>query len=204
MLIQKLRFTLLTCLILSGSGMVGQQWECSKEQHGIRIYTCRDTVSSYKLFKGEVDLPSDVRTVGRLIEDVRNFDIWDDDISMLRVIDSVPGKYIRYYIQYEVRWPFKDRDLCVEASIETDPGTGIETISARCDPDGIPQDPDHVRIEKYWQKWTISPMGQNQVHLTLEGYAEPAGEVPSWLANLAITDAPMNMLEKIRETLSQK
>jgi hypothetical protein len=178
-----------------------QEWECAKERDGIKIFTCHDTGSSYKLFKGEIDLQSDVNTVSNLAVDVLNFDTWDEDISLIRVLENEPGKYIRYYVQYDVPWPFTDRDLCVEADIMTNPVTGERVISSRSDPEALPQDPEFVRIEKYWQKWTITSSGPGKVHLTLEGFADPAGEVPAWLSNMAITGSPMNMLRKIRETL---
>jgi len=196
-------FRYLTFLILMISNPVlnAQDWECAKERDGIKIFTCHDSASSYKLFKGEIDLQSDVNTVSDLIEDVRNFDEWDDEISNIRVLDDNPGKFIRYYVQYDVPWPFADRDLCVEAEIRTDSNTSDRIISSRSDPDAVPEDPEFVRIRKYWQKWTIMPTGAGKVHVILEGFVDPAGDIPAWLANLAITNAPLNMLRKIRETL---
>jgi hypothetical protein len=198
-LIRYITFIIFIISCLDGSS---QQWECARDRDGIKIYTCHDTASSYKLFKGEIDLPSDVNTVSNLIEDVRNFDIWDEDIKLIKILDAEPGKYIRYYVQYAVHWPFTDRDLCVEARITTDPATGVRIISSWSDPDAMPADSDYVRIEEYWQRWTIEPVAPGKVHLTLEGYADPAGVIPAWLSNMAITNSPMNMLKKIRETLN--
>ena len=196
-------FLFLTFLILMISNPVlnAQDWECAKERDGIKIFTCHDTTSSYKLFKGEIDLQSDIITVRKTIEDVRNFDDWDEDIRIIRVLEDKPREYFRYYVQYDVPWPFTDRDLCVEAEIRKNPVTDELIISARSDPDALPEDPDYVRIKKYWQKWTIMPAGAGKVHLILEGFVDPAGDVPAWLANLAITNSPLNMLRKIRETL---
>jgi hypothetical protein len=201
MIIDYFQHLILLILIISNLYLNAQDWECVKERDGIKIFTCHDTASSYKLFKGEIDLQSDVNTVSNLLEDVRNFDEWDDDIRQIRVLDDKPGKFFRYYVQYEVQWPFADRDLCVEAEIRTDSVTGERIISSCSDPEAVPVDPEFIRIEKFWQKWTITLAGAGKVHLTLEGFADPAGDIPAWLANLAITAAPLNMLRKIRETL---
>jgi hypothetical protein len=197
-------FRYLTFLILMISDLImnAQDWECAKERDGIKIFTCQNTASSYKIFRGEIDLQTDVNTVSNLIEDVRNFDEWDDDISLIKILDAEPGKFLRYYVQYNLPWPIADRDLCVEAKISTDSVTGERIISSQPDPEAIPEDPEFVRIKKYWQKWTISPAGAGKLHLTLEGFADPAGDIPAWLANLAITKAPWNMLQKIREALN--
>lgn len=196
-----LQYLTFLILIISSLALNAQDWECAKERDGIKIFTCHDTASSYKLFKGEIDLQSDVNTVSNLIEDVRKFDEWDDDISNIRVLDDNPGKFFRYYVQYDVQWPFEDRDLCVEAEIRTDSNTSNRIISSRSDPEAVPEVPEFVRIKKYWQKWTITPTGAGKVHLILEGFVDPAGDIPAWLANLAITNAPLNMLRKIREIL---
>lgn len=198
---QLIRHLTLFLLVISGLYINAQVWECAKDRDGIKIYTCHDTASSYKLFKGEIDLHSDVATVSKLIEDVRNFDIWDDDIKLIKVLDYKPGKFIKYYVQYDVQWPFTDRDLCVEAKITTDSLSGVRIISSWSAPDLLPVDSQYVRIEQFWQKWTIAPVAPGKVHLTLEGFADPAGEVPAWLSNMAITNSPMNMLKKIRESL---
>lgn len=195
------RYSTFLILVISSLGLHAQDWECAKERDGIKIFTCHDTASSYKLFKGEIDLQSDVKTVSNLIEDVRKFDEWDDDIRSIKVLDEKPGESFRYYVQYDVQWPFADRDLCVEAEIRTDSISGERIISSRPEPDAVPEDPEFVRIKKYWQKWTISLSGEGKVHLILEGFVDPAGDIPAWLANLAITNTPMNMLRKIRETL---
>jgi len=196
-------FLHLTSLILMISGMElkAQEWEFAKERDGIKIYTSHDTASSYKLFKGEIDLHSDVNTVSNLVEDVLNFDKWDDDISLIKVLGAEPGRSIRYYVQYDVPWPATDRDLCVKSEIRTDPVTGERVILSWSDPEALPEDPEFIRIEKYWQKWTITSSVAGKVHLTLEGYADPAGDIPAWIVNLAITNTPLNMLRKIRETL---
>lgn len=196
-------FLYLTFLILmiSNLDLNAQDWEFAKERDGIKIFTRHDSASLYKSFKGEIDLQSDVNTVSNLIEDVQKFDEWDDDITNIRVLDAKPGKFIRYYVQYDVRWPFTDRDLCVDAEIRTDPGTDARIISSWSDPGALPEDPEFVRIEKFWQKWTITRAGAGKVHLILEGFADPAGDVPAWLANLAITATPLNLLRKIREAL---
>jgi hypothetical protein len=89
----------------------------------------------------------------------------------------------------------------VEATITDDPKTGVRLIQARSIPEAMPEDEDLVRIVNYWQKWIIQPEGDGKLLLIVEGYADPAGDVPAWLANMVITDTPLNMLKAIRENL---
>jgi hypothetical protein len=184
-------------------GIHAQDWEFSKERDGISIYTRHEGNSHYKSFKGEIELKADFNEVCNLIEDVETCDKWDEDIRETRILAKEKGKFIRYYVIYSVPWPFTDRDLCVEATISDDPNTGSRIFSAISTPDAVPRDPHLVRIIDYWQKWIIVPAGNGHVHVTMEGFADPAGDIPAWLANMAITDTPLNTLVEIRK-ITQK
>lgn len=182
------------------SEILAQDWETAKEKDGISIFTRHMPGSNYKSFRGEVEFKADYLEVSDLIEDVENFEIWDESITELRVLESEKGKSIRYYVIYNSPWPVTDRDLGIQATISDDPETGGRQITAISAPEAVPPDPDMVRIVDYWQKWSITPIGNGLVHLTVEGFADPAGDIPAWLANMAITDTPLNMLHEIRKS----
>jgi hypothetical protein len=185
------------------TGMHAQNWEFAKEKDGISVYTRPEPGTNFKAFRGETEFRADLQSVCALIEDVEQFDDWDEDVSEIRVIAREQGKFFNYYVVYDTPWPFTDRDLCVEVKIRTDEKTGGRLFLANSAPDLMPRDPDLVRIEKYWQQWTVEPRGDGRVGLILEGYADPAGDVPAWLANMAITDTPLNTLGAVREQFSQ-
>jgi hypothetical protein len=180
-----------------------QQWEFAKEKNGIKVYTRPESGSNYKAFKGEIELNSTMTEVTNMVEDVEQFDIWDEDISEIRVLSREPGKMLRYYVVYDLPWPLTDRDLCVEASIAVDEQTGTKLLKAISIPEAVPLVDNVVRIVNYWQKWIIQPGPGGIIHLTVEGYADPAGDIPAWIANMAITDTPLNMLEAIRDELNK-
>jgi hypothetical protein len=180
-----------------------QDWEFSKEKDGIKIYTRAEPGSHFKSFKGEMDLKADAATICSIIEDVASFSKCDEDVNEIKVLAWDKGKSLKYYVTYDVPWPFKDRDLYVEAIVSDEPGTGAKMIRSKSVPKGIPEDEDNVRIIDYWQNWTIQPIGNEMVHITMEGYADPAGDIPAWVANLAITDTPLNMLTALKKTVEK-
>jgi len=193
------QFILLLFFIIFHDKMVAQEWEFAKEKDDIKVYTRPEEGSKFKAFRGETDVRSDVSSVCALVEDVKNFDIWDEDVTEIRVLAQEAGKMLQYYVVYDVPWPFEDRDLCIEADITTDEASGARFITARALPDAVPLKEGLVRIVKYWQKWIITSDGNGIVHLEVEGFAEPAGDIPAWIANMAITDSPLNMLRSIRK-----
>jgi hypothetical protein len=194
-------FILLIAIILPEE-LLAQDWEFESEKDGIKVYT-REETGSLKSYMGETDIQASVPEILSMIEDVEKFKEWDDDISEIRVLYREKGKMQKYYIKYNVPWPFKDRDLCVEETINMDIASGDVVVSSKSIPDALPENDDNVRMLNYHQKWIIRPIANGLVHLVLEGFADPAGDIPAWVANLAITDTPVNMIRAIRERVGQ-
>jgi hypothetical protein len=194
----RLILLLMVCLASSISILMAQEWEFAREKDGIKVYTRHEQQSNLKSFKGEIDIEGDIKTISALIEDVKNFDRWDEDVIEISLLEHAEGKMLKYYVVYNVPWPFKDRDLCVEAVINQDQATGSKQIVARSVPEAVPLNEERERIVEYWQRWTIQPMENGIIHLVVEGFADPAGDIPAWIVNMAITDTPFNMLVSIR------
>ncbi len=176
-----------------------QAWDFIKEKDGIKIFTRNEPNSSLKSFKGMADLQTTPEKVHDLLGNGKNFDWWDKNIEEIRVLGFEKDQYIRYYLVYGVPWPLTNRDLCVEAKITTDPATGTRTIFAQPLLNVIAENPDRIRIKKYWQKWTITPADKGIVHVTLEGFVDPGGSVPAWLYNMVITETPMRVIRSVRD-----
>jgi len=190
-------------LIVSGS-VFGQAWDFIKERDGIKIYTRKEGNNNLKSFKGEMDLHTQMEKVCNLIGNVKNVDWWDKNLREIKILMFEKDKHMQYYLIYGAPWPVTDRDLCVDATVTTDPVTGTRTIYSVPLPNVIPENPDLVRIKKYWQKWIIQPIDNGVVHVILEGYVDPAGSVPSWIYNMVITDTPLKIMRGIKNRLETK
>ncbi len=198
--------TLLVSLILVilAIDLQAQKWEFIKEKEGIKIYTRKDAGTVLKSFKGEADLHTTMEKVCNLIGNVKNVDWWDKNLREINVLLYEKDKHIQYYLVYGAPWPVTDRDLCVDATITTDPVTGIRTIYSVPLLNTIPENPEYVRIKNYWQKWVIQDMKNGTIHVYLEGYVDPAGSVPNWIYNMVITDTPLKIMRGIKERLEKK
>lgn len=200
-----MKFTIVSGLLIFCSfyftcgNLVAQKWEFAKERDGVKIYTRKEVNSSLKSFRGVTDLHTDMDKVCSLLGNGKNFDWWDKDITGIKVLSFEPGKVIQYYLIYNVPWPLSDRDLVVDARISVNPVTKEETIMAQPLLNVIPEKPDLIRIKKYWQKWTVTPISPGLVRVTLEGFVDPGGNVPSWLYNMVITDTPLKVIKEVRK-----
>lgn len=196
---------LVTCVLtlLPVYSASAQSWNFVKEQDGIKIYTRKELNSSLKSYKGETSFRAPMEKVCMLLGTANNLDWWDKGFSTIKVLKYEDQKFIQYYFIYDMPWPVTDRDLTVESVIKMDTTTGKYTVSSHPVSKVIPQNPDLVRITKYWQIWTVQPMDKGFLHITLEGAIDPGGNIPSWVYNMLVTEMPLKTIRSLRDrTLS--
>ena len=177
----------------------GQSWNFVKEKDGIKIFTRKELNSSLKSFKGETTFRADINKLSLILGSAKHLDWWDKDISEIKVLTYEENKFTQFYLVYNAPWPLSNRDLVVEARISTDPATGARIIFSKPLLNVVPEKPRLVRIKKYWQKWTVQPMDKGNVHVTLEGFVDPGGNVPAWLYNMVVTETPLKVIRAVRE-----
>lgn len=177
---------------------LSQPWQFVKEKDGIRLYTRQDAKSSFKSFHGVTEFRGNFDRVCSLVGDPEKLDWWGEDIKNIRVLSYEKDKQIRYYFVYKTPWPFTNRDLVAEVHLSKDPVTGTKTVFSKQLLNVVPQYSGLIRVTDFWQKWTIEPMKDGKVNVTLEGFIDPAGDVPAWLYNMIIIDIPLRLLKEIR------
>ena len=197
----KLFFLLILFGLTVSKESAGQAWNFIKEKDGVKVYTRKEPGHQLKSFKGEADIHVPMSQVTNLIGNVKNVDWWDKNVKDINLLMYEKDKKSQYYLVYDSPWPVSDRDICSEANYSDDKVTGIRTIRTKPLPNVIPEKPGLVRIKDYWQKWTIEPMGESLVHVTLEGYVDPGGSVPDWIYNMVITETPLKVIRGVKRRL---
>jgi hypothetical protein len=175
-----------------------QPWTFIKEVDGIKIYTQNELNTSLKSYKGETDINASMEKVCALLGSAKNFDWWGEDFSKIKILDHTDHKFIQYYFIYDMPWPVADRDLVVESIIKMDTINGKYTVSSKPLLKKVPVNPDFVRINKYRQKWTVQPISKGKVHIVLEGFIDPGGNVPSWLLKMLVSEMPLKTIRLLR------
>jgi hypothetical protein len=191
-------FFLFILFIFTSEKLFSQPWEFEKEVDGIRIYTRKEVNSPLKCYKGEVIIHVPMEKICAMVGNSKNFDWWGDDFKCIRVLSYADKKFVRYYYIYDMPWPLTDRDLAVEATVQTDTETGKYVVLSKPLLNVVPLNPDLVRINSYWQTWTMIPMGKGNVHVILEGFVDPGGNVPDWLYNMLTTEMPLKTIGLLR------
>ncbi len=194
--------TAIILFLFTASNTTAQNWKFVKEKDGIKLYTQKVANSPLLSYRGVVEIHTTMKKISEYIGNAENTDWWHENIKDLIVIVFEKEKYIRYYLRYDLQWPVTDRDLCVEECITVDSVTGEKKLAATPLPDIIPEKDGVIRIRNYWQTWTILPLKNGMLKVTLEGFVDPAGSVPSWLYNMIITETPLKMIREIQKQVT--
>ena len=192
-------FILSFLLLLVSNRLFSQQWTFAKAKDGIKVYTRVENNSSWKSFRGEVTFSAPIEKVCAMLGNDKNIDWWDKAITDVKVLGYEENKFVQYYMIYNVPWPFTNRDIVTETKITDDKATGVWLFTASPLDGKVPENPNLVRIKHYKQTWTVEPMDNGNVHVIIEGEADPGGNIPSWLYNMIIIETPLKMLNSLRE-----
>jgi hypothetical protein len=190
--------------LATSSNLTAQTWKFVKTKDGTSLYTRQEKNSQLKSFRAEAIMRTDIEKISALIGNPLNHDWWGTDVSLVKVLAYEKEKHIRYYVVYDVPWPFTDRDMASDVVISKDTASGIRVVLSRPLPGVIPEKPGLIRITNFWQKWTLRPLNNGTVSVTLEGFVDPAGKVPAWLYNLVIIDSPLKLMREVEKRVCAK
>lgn len=180
------------------SPLMGQEWKVRKEKNGITVMTGSVAGKKIDQYRAMTTIAASPETIYGEILDFSNYRAWMEDIKILEVIDSKEDEYFVYYLVYKVPWPFDDRDLVAKASVIK--GLDSDTVIIRSEAvNGMIEIKDkEVRIEDFWQQWTLIPLNEDSTLVITEGFNDPAGSIPSWLINWGSVGAPLSTLENLK------
>lgn len=65
-------------------------------------------------------------------------------------------------------------------------------------PEYLPEVDGYVRVSRIDGFWEFAPKEGGEVEVTYQVHTEPGGNVPSWLANKFVVEAPYNTLRQLR------
>jgi hypothetical protein len=176
-------------------------WTLEHDKHGIQIFTKAMAGSSFKAFRGTVTVNTSLLNVVAHHVDLQAMPEWLQDCRKSELISEVNGRDFYLYQQTDAPWPVADRDYVLHMQFEQDPETYVVLITFEATQAFNKSDKDCVPITELSGYWRFTPKTENQVLIEYETYADPAGDIPSWLANAFVVDQPLGTLKKLRKRL---
>lgn len=189
------RCLLLVMVLLSPLGQA-DDWNLAYDREGIRVYLSGVADSPYQQFRGVSTIKASVRTLVDLQENLRVACKWLYACAQMRLVE-VDGDSTWVYLTTDLPWPTLPRDMILKVSTERlDDGTLIRHLQA--EPAKLPEQPGLIRVQHLSGTWIMKPLGERKTEVTYQLKADPAGDVPGWLANRFVVDAPVVTLRTLR------
>ena len=173
-----------------------QPWHLAANQDNIQVYLRDIPDSNYQSFRGVVLIKADLHTLTDLQENLRVACKWLYACADMRLL-NVEGENTWVYLTTALPWPAATRDMVLKVQTERlDDGTLLRHLSAV--PGMVPREPGQIRVTQLHGLWKMVPKGERETEVTYELQAEPAGDIPAWLANKFVIDAPLITLKTLR------
>ena len=188
---------LLSLLFVGGE----PDWKLVKDSDGIKVYLAEAENSSIKQFKVEAFVEATPMEIVDAVVDIENNYKWFVDVEQGKLVEQIsPNEFIFSQV-IEVPFPFNDRQV-VQNSKVTSLANGAFRIDLKSASDALVIDDDYVRMTLATGYWLLTPTPEG-TDLEYSFLADPAGNIPAWLANQFIVDNPLKTIKGLREYLTK-
>ncbi len=178
------------------------EWEIKKAKKGITVST-RKTASGYKEVKATVTANATIQDFLALLDNTAIAPQWVDHCEKIELL-AMPSDYERVVkTSFSAPWPVKDREMVTYSLTQFDEVNNIASIAISDASDNHPQTSSKIRMQGVKGKWTLITLDANSLSITYEGYGEPAGKMPKWLANRLVVTSTYKTFKNLRTTLEQ-
>jgi hypothetical protein len=197
-------FIIALLLVIKVHPLLGQNdWKLKTEKEGIKVYAGVVPDSKIKAVKAVGGYNATASELVALLMDIKTSPNWVYHVKSCKMISQVSPSELYYYLEISVPWPASNRDLAIHLKVSQNPDTKVITIDAPAVPGLVPVKKGIVRVNESIGKWTITPLGTDQISVEYVVHVNPGGSVPSWVVNLFATEGPFEIFKHIRLELQK-
>ena len=183
----------LSLMLISGE----PDWKLEKDSDGIKVYLAKAENSSIKQFKVEAFIEATPKEIVDAVVDIENNHKWFVSVEKGKLVERIsPNEFIFSQV-IEVPFPFQDRQVVQNTKV-TNLENGVLRIDLNSVSDALEVDNDYVRMTLATGYWVLTPTSEG-TDLEYSFLADPAGNIPAWLANQFIVDNPLKTIKGLRE-----
>jgi hypothetical protein len=171
----------------------------------LKIFTCPVPASDFLSFVGVANIDAPQHAVLSLLYDIEAATEWvwkTKEMRVLKELSENDGRVV--YQLVSAPWPLSDREIISQSTGYMDPETSEVFIKLECLPDFLPENDRYVRVRQLEGAWNIMPVSDKECRVVFRLHLEPGGEIPSWLANIAVIDTPYHTMNNLRQWVKRE
>ena len=199
-----IRILLANFLLIGLNTSVNTDWKLRKEESGVKVFTRNIAGSPFEEFRGVVTITNTSLTgVLDVIMDVKNYPVNFPNCGSAKVLEQ-KGKYSDiHYITIKAPWPVTDRDAIYEATTTFSNEGKRAQVKLTPRGDFEAESKEFIRVHNGTGFWDLEEIAPNTIEVVYQFHADPAGEIPAWIANSVIVMNPLKTLESLRSLATQ-
>jgi len=199
-----IRLMLASFILVNVNSGSKTDWKLRRESEGVKIYTRSIEGSPFEEFKGVVTIPHTTLTsVLDVIMDVKNYPVNFPNCGSAQVLVQKSKYDDIHYITIKAPWPVTDRDAIYEATTTFSQDGKHAHVKLIPRGDFREENKNFIRVHNGTGFWDLEEVAANTIQVIYQFHADPAGEIPAWLANSVIVSNPLRTLESLRSLAKQ-
>lgn len=172
-------------------------WSLVKENGKTRVYTRSNKDSKIKEVRIRTQMNVDFEHFIKVLSDVSNYNEWVYKGRNAKLLDQINDNEMYYFIESDFPFPLSDRDMVIHSRQWRDPVSKTYHSKSVAVPQYLPKDRNMVRLPMLEAYWKISPRPNGGIEIDYKALADPGGNLPAWLINMAITQGPIKTMEQL-------
>lgn len=177
------------------------QWELSRDQNGIKIFTGKGGSSKFKEIKVEATFPGTIQKLTNILLNVGNTKGWVYGTKDSYVIRRISANEILYYSETALPWPVSNRDIPIKMIVSPDVKNNTLKVAAAGIPNAIPEKKGIVRIPYFNATWDVKSDGKNKLDVVYILKMDPGGSVPAGVTNMFVSKGPFETFSNLSEMM---
>lgn len=178
-------------------------WELDRDRDDVRVYLKKIPGSKYKAYRGVTEMEATLGSVVSIFMDIERMPNWMHELEQASVLKQKDAANRYLYMVNRAPFPIKDRDFIVGYNFKQNPKDLKVKISIENAPH-LHQKTKYTHMKIVEGYYSVEPLESGRVRVMYECHLDPGGRVPSWAANIVISDTPFYTLKNLREQVEQR
>ena len=176
-------------------------WELTQASDETKVYTRKKIGEKFKELKILTRYRTKLNAIMAAFDDTERHKDWVYKTPESYTVEKVDDKTIIYYVKSDLPFPIADRDLVIKYKWEQDPDTKVILTESVGIIGKVKTDDSTIRVDDFVSKYTLTPKADGWIDIEYYAKMDPAGKIPAWLVNLAVTTGPIKTMNNLFDLL---
>jgi len=183
--------------------IANNEWHIEREENGA-TGSCKIHKSGYKYCKIEKEMAFSLKELAAINTDADYLASWMETAMYSEQIEKVSDTNYVNYLQYDIPYPFKDRDSATRTIITQDDETKIVKMEFKTDNSLKEQSIEFEPMEFIFGYWKFIPLSKGISKVEYAVLVLPGGNLHPILYNPRAIDVAWDTVQNMEKTLISK